>query len=275
VATISTISGEATTALGLAAYPEQSPDCVRRAFDAGVNFFFLYGLGSSHFVKALATLAQVGRDAMIVACGSESRTRSGLRAVRRKTLSALGIETIDIFFAEYVNPDDGTAAIFGQGGVLDELRQWKAEGAIRYVGASAHDRKLAKKLAADGRVDILMHRYNMAHRKAEAEVFPTALESQTPVIAFTATRWGTLLLPHSEWPGARPTAADCYRFCLAQPAVHVTLTSPKSVAELDANLEVLKSPPMDGEAREKWERFGDLVYNSGGAQNHDFESQWP
>jgi aryl-alcohol dehydrogenase-like predicted oxidoreductase len=275
VPTISTISGAAASSLGLAAYPDQSPECVRRAFDAGINFFFFYGPGQRHFVEALAPLVQERRDRLIVASGSGARTSSGLRAVRRKVLSALGADTIDIFFAEYINPDDGTAAIFGRGGVLDELQQWKAEGSIRYVGASAHDRKLAKKLAADSRVDVLMHRFNMAHRKAETEVFPTALEERTPVIAFTATRWGTLLRPHPEWAGEPPTAADCYRFCLAQPAVHVTLAAPTTVAELDATLKVLKSPPMDGEAQEKWKRFGDLVYNSGGAESHDFESQWP
>ena len=54
-------------------------------------------------------------------------------------------------------------------------------------------RSLAKQLAEDPRVEILMHRYNMAHRKAGEEVFPSAIRSKTPVVAFTATRWGTLM----------------------------------------------------------------------------------
>ena len=61
----------------------------------------------------------------------------GLQTARRKILSALGMEQIDIFFAEYVNPGDDPQVIFGNGGALDELQQWKAEGRIRYVGASA------------------------------------------------------------------------------------------------------------------------------------------
>ena len=56
--------------------------------------------------------------------------------------------------------------MFGKNGVLDELRQWKTGGLIRFVGATAHDRSLARRLAADPRVDVLMHRFNMAHRKA-------------------------------------------------------------------------------------------------------------
>jgi aryl-alcohol dehydrogenase-like predicted oxidoreductase len=189
---------------------------------------------------------------MILASGSGARTSSGLRAARGKILSAVGADAIDIFFAEYIHPEDDAAAIFGRGGVLDDLRQWKTEGSIRYVGASAHDRTLAKKLAGDPRVDVLMHRYNMAHRKAGAEVFPTALETQTPVIAFTATRWGTLLKPHPQWDGQPPSAADCYRSCLAQPAVRLVLTAPKTVAELDENLDVLTLPPMADQAQGEW-----------------------
>jgi aryl-alcohol dehydrogenase-like predicted oxidoreductase len=182
---------------------------------------------------------------------------------------------IDIFFAEYVNSGDREQAIFGPGGVLDELQQWKKDGSIRYVGASAHDRALARRLAADDRVDVLMHRFNMAHRKAATDVFPAAIENHTPVVAFTATRWSTLLTPPGDWPSAAPTAADCYRFCLAQPAVEIVLTAPKSVDELTANLEVVTSTAMDGKSRQRWEKYGDFVYNHGRGGNHDYESRWP
>lgn len=272
---ISTIRGAPASWLGLAAYPDQDPRCVRRAALSGINFFFFYGPGQKDFVEGLAPLVSKRREELILASGSGARTAGGLRAARRKILSALGADVIDIFFAEYINPADDKPAIFGPGGVLDELREWKSDGGIRYVGASAHDRQLAKKLALDSRVDILMHRYNMAHRKAESEVFPAALESRTPVIAFTATRWGTLLGGHPKWNGPTPTAADCYRFCLARPAVNVVLTSPKSIAELEKNLVAMSSPPMSANELGQWKRFGDLVYHEDGARNHDFESQWP
>ena len=122
---------------------------------------------------------------------------------------------------------------------------------------------------------MLMHRFNMSHRKAAVEVFPSAIKSKTPIIAFTATRWGTLLEPHRGWSNEPPTAADCYRFCLAQAAVHVVLTAPQSIAELDENLSVLKLPRMTKKACERWQRFGDTVYKGGGGGSHDYESQWP
>jgi aryl-alcohol dehydrogenase-like predicted oxidoreductase len=143
---------------------------------------------------------------------------------------------------------------------------------VRFVGATAHDRSLATRLAADPRVDVLMHRFNMAHRKAALEVFPAAAKARTPIVAFTATRWGTLLEPYAEWPGPPPTASDCYHYCLAQPAVQVVLTAPRSLAELEQNLAVLELPPMSKQNLGQWQRFGDLVY---GAGKGAFETSWP
>jgi aryl-alcohol dehydrogenase-like predicted oxidoreductase len=272
---ISTRRGTPASRLGLAAGPDQDPKCIRWAFSHGVNYFFFYGPGNKAFISELALLIQRRADDVVVASGSGSRTKNGLRAARRKVVSLMGTEKIDVFFAEYINPGDNPSAIFGSGGVLDELQQWKANGQIRYVGASAHDRKLASRLAQDPRVDVLMHRYNMAHRKAESEVFPVAVKVGTPVVAFTATRWGSLLKPHPGWSSDPPTAADCYRYCLAQAAVKLVLTAPKSIAQLRENEAVLKLPPMGSGDCQYWNRFGDLIYKQGQGASHDFETQWP
>ncbi len=208
----------------------------------------------------------------MVATGSGSRGIEGLRAARRKLTALLGIEVLDAFFIEYVHPGDNPDVMFGKNGVLDELQQWKKNGLVRFVGATAHDRSLAKQLAADPRVDVLMHRFNMAHRKASREVFPAAAKGQMPIVAFTATRWGTLLEPIADWRGVPPSASDCYRYCLAEPAVQVVLTAPHSLAELEQNLDVLELPPMSKPKRAQWQRFGDLVYGAGKGK---FETNWP
>jgi aryl-alcohol dehydrogenase-like predicted oxidoreductase len=269
---LTTLNGSPASCLGLAAGPKQDPRCVRRAFAGGINYFFFYGPGNTTFIEELAGLVRRKRKEIILATGSGSRRLQGLRAARQKMTKLLGVDTLDVFFIEYVHPGDDPDRMFGKNGVLDELRQWKESGSVRFVGATAHDRSLARRLAADARVDVLMHRFNMAHRKAAREVFPTARKARTPIVAFTATRWGTLLKPNADWPGRPPTASDCYRFCLAEPPVQVVLTAPRAVAELQQNLDVLESPLMSKRERGKWQRFGDLVY---GQRKGAFETSWP
>jgi aryl-alcohol dehydrogenase-like predicted oxidoreductase len=269
---LTTLDGAPASCLGLAAGPKQDPQCVRRAFAGAINYFFFYGPGNRSFIEELASLVRRKREQIIVATGSGSRRAAGLRAARRKLTALLGIELIDVFFIEYVHPGDDPDLMFGKNGVLDELCRWKESGWVRFVGATAHDRLLARRLAADPRVDVLMHRFNMAHRKATVEVFPAAAKARTPIVAFTATRWGTLLEPHADWPGLPPTASDCYRYCLAQPSVQVVLTAPRSLAELEQNLDVLELPAMSKLERGQWQRFGDLVH---GAGKGAFETIWP
>jgi aryl-alcohol dehydrogenase-like predicted oxidoreductase len=260
---LTTLDDTPASCLGLAAGPKQDPRCVRRAFTGGINYFFFYGPGNTSFIEELAALVRRKREQILVATGSGSRRAAGLRAARRKLTALLGIGLIDVFFIEYVHPGDNPDVMFGKDGVLDELWHWKESGWVRFVGATAHDRSVARRLAADPRVDVLMHRFNMAHRKAAHEVFPAAAQARTPIIAFTATRWGTLLEPYADWPWPPPTASDCYRYCLAQPAVQVVLTAPRSLAELEQNLDVLELPPMSKQERGKWQRFGDLVFGAG------------
>src|SRR5262245_38299767 len=267
-----TLDGTPASSLGLAAGPKQDSRCVRRAFAGGINYFFFYGPGSTSFIHELASLARRKREQIIVATGSGSRRIEGLRMARRKLSALLGIEMIDVFFIEYVHPGDDPAVMFGKNGVLDELGQWKTHGWVQFVGATAHDRSLARRLAADPRVALLMTRFTMAHRKAAAEVFPAAAKVRTPVVAFTATRWGTLLEPYADRPGRPPTAAECYRYCLAEPAVQLVLTAPRSLAELEQNLDVLESPPMSKRECVRWQRFGDLVYGQGKGA---FETSYP
>jgi aryl-alcohol dehydrogenase-like predicted oxidoreductase len=271
-ARLTTLDGAPASSLGLAAAPGQDPKCVRRAFAGGINYFFFYGPGHGSFIEELSSLVARQREQVIVATGSGSRRITGLRTARRKLAALLGIEALDIFFIEYVHPGDNPEVIFGKNGVLDELRHWKENGWVRKVGATAHDRSLARRLATDPRVDVVMHRFNMAHRKAAQEVFLAAAKARTPIVAFTATRWGTLLEPYADWPGPLPTASDCYRYCLAQPAVQVVLTAPGSLAELEQNLNVLELPPMNKTQCRHWERFGDLVYRAG---KQTFETSWP
>ena len=118
-----------------------------------------------------------------------------------------------------------------------------------------------------------MHRYNMAHRGSEEAVLPKAEALGIPVVAFTCTRWGSLLDGHEDWDSEVPKAADCYRYVLNHPSVRVALSAPATEAQLRENLQAfstgLGSTPKQISDRES---YGRLVYGKG---TDAFETRWP
>jgi len=63
------------------------------------------------------------------------------------------------------------------------------------------------------------------------------------------------------WPSdARiPNAGMCYRFVLSDPHVHVCLTAPTRVEQLEENLAALASGPLDEDELAFMRSFGDRV----------------
>lgn len=267
---IQTIQGKPASVLGLAGQDPMESGCVDLAWQAGINYFFSYSMGdNSPLLTELQHLIKQHREAVIVATGSERRGIAQWRAYLEQIHQTLDIETVDILFVEYVSPSDDWEQVQA---LLAQLYAWKAEGRIRYVGVTTHNRPIALRLVQNSLCDILMHRYNMAHRRAEEFVFPAAIAAEIPVVAFTSTRWGQLLKGHPNWPEEPPTAADCYRFGLSHPAIQLTLTAPQTRRDLEANLTTLKAPLMSDQDIAHWQRFGDLVYGSG---QDGFETNWP
>src|SRR5438046_10277262 len=121
-------------------------------------------------------------------------------------------------------------------------------------------------MAAGGLLDVLMVRYNAAHRGAEREVFPAADAAGVPVIAYTALRWGGLLRPTPDDPPgfAVPPAPDWYRFVLQSPSVAVTLAAPHNRAELDEDLTVLTAGPLTPDEYARMAAHGERVRRHAG-----------
>ncbi|OGG56408.1 MAG: oxidoreductase [Candidatus Handelsmanbacteria bacterium RIFCSPLOWO2_12_FULL_64_10] len=271
---IVTLSGKPVSRLGLAASADMDERCVQAAFEGGVTYFFFYNLSFAPMIAGLRPLLQKRREEVFVACGSEEREPGALRRDLDRIRKSLGVDLLDAFHAEYVSPADESEEVFGPDGALAEVRRWRDAGLVRCVAASVHSRTLAVDLIESGRIELLMTRYNMAHRGAEEKAFPAALKAGIPVVSFTCTRWGSLLKRPAAW-GDRPvpTAADCYRFVLRHPAVRVALTAPGTVKRLSDNLSVLRDgsaiPP---EQYRIWEEYGRRVYGDGKGA---FETRWP
>jgi predicted aldo/keto reductase-like oxidoreductase len=265
---IATLAGQKASILGLAGQQQVDAETVAVAFEGFINYFFFYNLDYENFLSGLKILLATKREQVLVATGSENRDISSLNRYLNSVRHHLNVDGMDVFFVEYVSPDDDMNQVRA---ILDELRSQKEKGLIRYVGVTTHNRLIAIEMIERGQCDVLMHRYNMAHRKAQEDVLPSAQKANIPLVAFTCTRWGSLLKGHPNWHSEPPTAADCYRYVLSHPAIHLALTAPKTRQQLAQNLSVLHASPLSPQETAHWQEYGDLIYGIG---QDAFDTQW-
>jgi aryl-alcohol dehydrogenase-like predicted oxidoreductase len=242
--------------LGLASYGQTAimPDDVLHALGRGISFLNWQGLAEGPadrdaYCRAVAELG-ADRSKVVVCAQFGARTTADAAEELKGVLALLGTDYVDLLTLYYVEQQTEWKEITSTGGSLRYLQAAKRDGVVRRIGVTSHQRLLAATMAASGLLDVLMIRYNAAHRGAERDVFPVTQPRGVPVIAYTATRWGALMRPTPDDPPgfAVPRAADWYRFVLQHPAVAVTLAAPQSRAELDEDLQVLDATGQLGDA---------------------------
>jgi aryl-alcohol dehydrogenase-like predicted oxidoreductase len=225
------------------------------AFDGGVNYYYWGSLRRRPFGKGLRELARV-RERVVITIQSYSRMAALVPWSLERALRALRTEYADVLLLGLWNRPVSAA-------ILDQAHKLRERGLVRYVGLSTHNRVLAGSLAASGMPEVLHVRYNAIHRGAEQDIFAglPPREARPGIVSFTATSWGQLLTPAKLERGERvPTAADCYRFVMTNPAVDVCLAGPKNAAEFQAGLEALHRGPMDTDELEWMRRVGKAKY---------------
>jgi len=220
-----------------------------RALDRGLNYWNWCG----HLDGMREAVRQLGarREQVIVAVQLEARTGPAAAEEMDRILGELRTSYLDIVTLYYVEHEPDWSEICAPDGALGHLQQAKRGGQLRMIGLTTHQRKLGAAWAETGLLDMLMIRYNAAHRGAERDVFPITTRLGVPVVTFTGLRWRALLEPTPDDPDddPPPTAAECYRFCLANPNVSIALAAPSNTAELDHMLTLLDDwrAPFDNE----------------------------
>lgn len=250
-------SGLTVGRVGLASSYGAPAAAFERAFEHGSNYFYWGSLRTEGMREAIRHLAGRHRQKLVVVLQSYSRLGLRLTPKIESGLRALKLEYVDILLLGLHNSMPRAA-------VMDAALRLKARGRVRHVAVSAHHRPIFQQYANDLRFEVLMMRYNAAHRGAEQQVFPhlhADATSRPGVVSYTATRWRTLIDPRYTPPGLRtPTATDCYRFVLSNPAVDVCLTAPASTEEMDANLRALDLGPLSPEEMQWMRSVGDHVH---------------
>jgi aryl-alcohol dehydrogenase-like predicted oxidoreductase len=240
--------------LGLASSYGAPASAVEQAFEHGLNYFYWGSLRRSPFGDGLRALAP-HRDRFLLVTQSYSRVASLIGPSLERALRALRFDYTDALLLGLWNGAPPPR-------ILDACRKLRQRGLVRYLAVSTHNRRLIGRLAADPQFDIFHVRYNAVHRGAEREVFPQMLVRNPPgLVSFTATSWRQLL-GHKRIPPAEkiPTAAECYRFVLTQPAVNICMAGPSDSAQFQQALDALRRGPMSDDELAWMRRVGDAIY---------------
>jgi predicted aldo/keto reductase-like oxidoreductase len=240
-------------------------DDVLSGLEQGINYWNWCGYenGMSQAVREL------GSRRKDVTIAMQLSARSGEEANREleDALNDLKTSYLDIITFYYVESAEEWQEIIGAGGALDAMRKAQQGGLLRMLGLTTHQRRPAGDILRTRLLDLLMVRYNAAHRGAEKEIFPEAQRLKTPLVTFTALRWKALLNHTPEDPVnfIPPPAREWYRFALAHPAVSVSLMAPKNRHELMDNLQLLNDWRLPTEAEyEALRLHGDRVHRNAG-----------
>jgi aryl-alcohol dehydrogenase-like predicted oxidoreductase len=241
--------------LGLSATYRPGEAALREGLEAGMNYVLWY-FTDTQMTRVLREVLPRQREKLVVLTGVMCQPPWWIRRGLERALRALRTDYIDVFQIGWV----GAGKLRPQ--TLEVLQRLKEQGKIRASSISTHARRYAGELVQQGALDVLMVRYNAAHRGAEQDIFPHLAASNPGVVIHTATRWTYLLRRPRGWPASEriPTAGDCYRFVLSNPHVHVCFTAPRRLAELRDNLAAVARGPLAPEETEFMRRFGDVVH---------------
>ena len=235
-------SGRRICRLGLATRGNTSLDreSVIAALDHGIDYLNWCGHpdGMRDAIRHLGDR----RNEVVVAVQLKARTAQAARRELSEVKRDLHTNYLDVVTYYYVEDVEEWRQIVSRGGAAEVLEEERSQGSIEMIGLTSHQRLLAAQFARSSRLDLLMVRYNAAHRGAEEEVFPVTRAKGIPVVAFTCLRWGALLEKTPQDPSgfAPPSAPQWYRFVLDHPDVAVALMAPDGDDQLQENLSILK-----------------------------------
>jgi hypothetical protein len=241
------------------------PAAVHRAFELGVNFFFV--TVDMHWPlyeplrEGLRTLLARGRarreDIVVAGVSYVAQPEFGWSPFEELVNEIPGLDHVDVLVVGGAYAADVDAR-------LDQRREQVAQGFVgaRALGVTLHDRKSAARIANEALADLVLGRFNPAHPGARVDVFPELRESRALLFSFLS-QYGRALENDRERLGLDPRfwlpeAADYYRFALRHRELDGILCAPSTPAEITALDRALAKGPLSDDEYNHLVRLADL-----------------
>lgn len=229
---------------------------VERAFERGLNYFYWGSFRRGTFGRGITNIARRSREDLVIVVQTYTRVGALMGASLEMALRRLKVEYTDVLLLGWWNEPVPER-------ILEAAQKLVDKGKARHLMVSCHHRPTFRLHAEDPRIGALMVRYNAGHPGAEEDVFPHLPTKRPGIVAYTATRWGSLLRADLVGPDLRtPTASDCYRFALSNPNVDMCLIGPRDGAELDEAMRALERGPLSDEEMAWMRQVGKRARNS-------------
>ncbi len=247
-------TGMRVGSLGLSASYGMPTKAIEASFERGLNYFYFGSFRRPAFAEAVRNL-RAHRDRMVFVVQSYTPVASFLEVSLDRGLKKAGVDYADILLLGLWNRVPPPR-------IFEACARLKEKGKIGWIAMSAHNRSIFASVAG-GPPDVFHGRYNAVHRGCETEVFPALSDAGAGVVSYTATCWRQLL-DRQRVPGGErvPTAADCYRFVLSNPAVHVCMTGTANMEQAEHALTALDLGPMNEDELAWMRRIGDAIHKS-------------
>jgi len=232
---------------------------IRKAIDNGINFFDMCTAGSTYapFGRAIAgRREQVFLQAHFGAVYDENGEYGWCRDFDtiQKTflweLKTLGTDYVDFGFLHCVDEDEDFDKLV-QIGLLDYLKQLKAQGIVRHIGFSSHTPSVANRILDTGLMDMMMFSINPAYDfekgdeygigsvKERTQLFQRCAREGVGISVMKPFFAGQLLQADQSPFGVALTHTQCLQYAIDRPAVLVAVPGVQTMEHLDQVLRFL------------------------------------
>ncbi len=237
-------SGITTPRLGIGSDSGVPCEALEWAFERGVNYFYWGSRRTKGMKEVIQRLAPRWREQMTIVLQTYDYSGLALEHTFLRGLKQLRIDYADAFILGMRNKPVPPR-------IMDKALALKDKGLVKHLIVSAHDRSTYQGHLERKVFDLMMVRYNAAHRGADKDVCPSlSEENPTGVICYNSTRWGNLFDPEWMPAGERtPSPVDLYRYVLSNPHIQMVLTAPETFEQLKENLKTLEAGPVTDEER--------------------------
>ena len=241
--------------------PEEIEAIIRKAIDHGVNFFDLCAGGAVYAPFARAIAGQREKVFLQVHFGAVYDEKGEYGWCRdfdtiRKTflweLETLGTDYVDFGFLHCVDEHEDFDKLVAIG-VLDYLKELKAQGVVKHIGFSSHTPSVANRIIDTGLVDMMMFSINPAYDFEKGDdygigsvgerfaLFQRCHKEGVGISVMKPFFAGQLLTAEQSPFGAALTHAQCLQYAIDRPGVLTAVPGVQTMEHLDQLLAFLQA----------------------------------